>query len=105
MGMGTEAEWVPSEGCGGGYYETILPESGRRITSRDDVDCRRAGDVWYEDDGIGVARGAASVDFVSGSIRLMGGPRDGEVVRCARGAFLASPRYMMRGPWDGEVVR
>jgi len=75
----TKAEWVPSEGCGGGYYEAILPESGRRITSRDE-DYRRAGDVWYEDDGIGGARGAASVEFVAGSIRLMGGPWDGEIV-------------------------
>jgi hypothetical protein len=76
----TEAEWVPSEGCGGGCYETILPESGWRITSRDDEDGRRAGDVWYVDDGIGGARGAASVEFVAGSIRLMGGPCDGEIV-------------------------
>jgi hypothetical protein len=76
----TEAEWVPLEGCGGGYYEMILPESGRRITSWDEV-YRRAGDVWYEDDGIARARWAESVEFVAGSIRLMGGPRDGEVVR------------------------
>jgi len=62
-----------------GYYEAHLP-SGARITSAERYQPGMLGDWWHEDDGLGGADVADSPEFHASSIRLCGGPRDGETV-------------------------
>ncbi len=62
-----------------GYYEATLPD-GARITSADRYCPGMIGDVWHEDDGHGGATEADSPEFHAATIRLIGGPRNGEIV-------------------------
>jgi len=74
-----DAEWIDEDEDK--YYEAhFVAARGESVRITSSARYGPLGDVWNEDDGDGGGFPCERPEFVEATIRLHGGPRDGEVV-------------------------